>query len=193
LVASACRTESGHLGNTKSFQNLLLDFFAGGIDGLHSAGPGTNAVPELPLSRGTLDDLRNRVGNFLRIALRGADPCGDRLRDLIHRTVGALPRPVRAAFESSENSRWISARLHDNGIDPLRSEFIPVGLGERFQREFACGVEAHAREHDAPSAATDVEQKAAAFLPHVRKNRAVHAYDPEEICVEDALRLFGGE
>ena len=86
----------------------------------------------------------------------------------------------------------MNAGLDHHRIDAERTQFEPVGISQRLQRELTRAVHAHIRHCRAPCSGTHVNQKASAFTAHRRYDCPVDANNAKQIHVKQLLELLYG-
>jgi len=86
-----------------------------------------------------------------------------------------------------------SARLHLHDLDAELRDFVPEAVGQRFDGHFARAIDAEEGERHAAEDRADVDDQAITLLAHGGEHGAGDAKEPDDIRIEDDLRLLRGE
>src|SRR6266481_439189 len=171
--------EFGVGSEAEGFQHVGLHSFCEGIDLVDTEVLGADEIPQLPLSRRSLDNPQNGIRDFLSIAGRGGKRAVDLRRELLGRAIRNGATLVGSRHGIAKNRSLILTGLENHGFNSLRGKFVAIGLGQRLECKFAGAIETRRRKNHAAGAAADVYEHAAALAPHVRKHGAIYANGPE--------------
>lgn len=184
--------KGGFGGEAEAVEAARLHLGAEIVDGIYARIDGADAIADLPLTGRRLQDGENGVGHVLRIAACREQRGIHFLGYFRGGTVGFRADVIRGSDHAAKDGSLIGAGLKDAGFNSLPREFVAIGFGERFEREFRGGINTEARKNDASREAADVEEQAAALFAHEGQDGAIHAQDAKEVGLEELARLGNG-
>src|SRR6185503_13064720 len=187
---------AGELGHVEYLRDDRAELLRGGVVRLEELlNRRTDDGAERTLGWRHLHEPDERLGNLGTAWRIGRANDGlERAMNIVHilrgLAVAGHARFISRRDEAIEYRGAIDSRLDQHRIDAEREQLEPVGIRERLERELAGAVRRHRRNGHTAGSGADVNQQAAAPLPHRRENGAIHAHDTEHVDIEHLLELF---
>src|SRR5262249_10643863 len=170
------------------------DVFVGLVGAERRANDGADSAAALGLTDELDDGLRDIVRIWGVLALERRCQGRDHgVGDAADLAIGLGDFDACGRLNVGEKVGRVSARLHRHDLDAEQRDFVPEAVGQRFDRDLARAVNADEGERYAAEDRADVDDQAVVLPAHGGEHGAGDAKQPDDIRVEDRLRLFGSE